>query len=195
MAALVAAFALVDLGDLLSSLDSWGTLTIVLTIVYLLGAAILAYGGWAASGGNLLGDARGVLRVGRLAYADRLVFVGARGVIVGWFLLMWIADVFEFHMLGQVAVFAATLILAIRWLDANPAAGRLPIGAALAVPSLAAIAVVAGAWWLVRVIGGTIELGELIVYPPLVLFTLALAALGFGGFVSIGQARATQPAA
>jgi hypothetical protein len=195
LAAIVGAFALVDLGDLLSSLDAWKTLTIVLSIVYLVGAALLAYGAWAASGGNLLADGRAILGVARLPYADRLVFSGALGVIVGWFLLMWIADVFEFHVLAQVTVLAAVLILAIRWLDRNPTMGRLPIGATLAVPSLAAVAVVAGAWWLARVIGDTIELGVLVVYPPLLLFVLALGALGFGAFVSIGQAREAQTAA
>lgn len=52
-AALIAAFALVKFGDLLSSLDSWGMADIILTIVHAAGAAILAYGAWAVSGGNL----------------------------------------------------------------------------------------------------------------------------------------------
>lgn len=142
-----------------------------------------------------LADARASLGVVKLTYADRFVFVGALGVIVGWFLLMWIADVYQFVLLAQVVVLAGTLTLVVRWLDRNPTAGRLPVSATLLVPSLAAIAVIAGAWWLARVIGDTIELGELIVYPPLLLFVAALAAFGFGGFIAIGQARATQPAA
>src|SRR6266545_618437 len=39
--ALIAAFALVDLGDMLSSLDSWELPTIALTIVYVVGAGTL----------------------------------------------------------------------------------------------------------------------------------------------------------
>ena len=70
-AALVGAFALVDLGDLLSSLDSFKVLTIGLTIVYVIGAISLAYGAWGLSGGSLLSDLRGVLGAVKLGVADR----------------------------------------------------------------------------------------------------------------------------
>ena len=195
-AALVLAFALVDLGDMLSSLDSWEVLRIALTIVYVIGAGILAYGAWATSGGSLSADAQGVLSVARLDLADRFVYAGALGVIVGWFLLMWVADVFKFHTFAQLAVFAAVLVLVVRWLDRNPAAGRSPLGGPWAIVGLAAVAVVTGLAWLVVVIGDTIERGELLVYLPLIVFVLALASLGFGAFLSIGGTRSTaQPTA
>ena len=192
-AALVAAFALVDLGDMLASLDSWEMLTIVLTIVYVVGAGILAYGAWAASGGSITADARGVLGAARLDMADRFVYLGALGATVGWFLLMWIADVYEFHTLAQIVVLVATLVLVVRWLDRNPAAGRSPLPGPWTTVGLAAIAVVAGLWWLARVLGQTIELGEILVYLTLLIFVLALVSLGLGAFLKIGGTRSTQP--
>lgn len=192
-AALVGAFALVDLGDLLASLDSWEVLTIVLTVVYVIGAAILVYGAWAASDGSVIADARGLLGVARLEMADRFVYLGAAGSIVAWFLIMWIADVYEFHTLAQIVVLAATLILVVRWLDRNPTAGRSPLPGPWATVGLAAIAVVAGLWWLARILGDTIELGEILVYVTLLIFLLALVALGLGAFLSIGGTRSTQP--
>ena len=194
-AALVGAFALVDVGDLLSSLDSWELLTIALTIVYVIGAAILVFGAWAASGGSIVADARGVLGVARLEMADRFVYIGALGAIVGWFLLMWIADVYEFHTLAQIVVLVSALILVVRWLDRNPSAGRSPLPGPWTTIGLAGVAVVAGLWWLVRVIGDTIELGEILVYLPLVLFVLALVSLGLGAFLRLGITSPQQPAA
>ncbi len=192
-AALVGAFALVDVGDLLSSLDSWELLTIALTIVYVIGAAILVFGAWAESGGSIVTDARGVLGVARLDMADRFVYSGALGAVVGWFLLMWIADVYEFHTLAQIVVLASTLILVVRWLDRNPGAGRSPLPGPWTTVGLAGVAVIAGLWWVVRVIGDTIELGDILVYLPLLLFVLALVSLGVGAFLRI-DLKSTQPA-
>lgn len=194
-AALVGAFALIDVGDLLSSLDSWETLTIGLTIVYVIGAAILAYGAWGASGGNLVSDLRGALGVMGLALADRLVFIGALGCVVGWFLIMWLADIYEFVTLAQVVVLAATLLLGVRWLDRNPTAGRLMVPAPVTTAALGAVAIAAGAWWFLAVIGRTFEIGGLLVYVPVLLFVLALVALAAGCYLVIARPGAVKPAA
>jgi hypothetical protein len=194
-AALVGAFALIDVGDLLSSLDSWETLTIGLTIVYVIGAAILAYGAWGVSGGNLVSDVRGTLGVMGLALADRLVLIGALGCVVGWFLIMWLADIYEFVTLAQVVVLAATLLLSVRWLDRNPTAGRLMAPAPVTTAALGAVAIAAGAWWFLAVIGRTLEIGGLLVYLPVLLFVLALVALAVGCYLLIGRPGAAKPAA
>lgn len=194
-AALVGAFALIDLGDLLSSTDSWEALTIGLTIVYVIGTATLAYGAWGLSGGNLISDVRGVLGVMRLGLADRLVYVGALGSIVGWFLIMWLADIYEFVTLAQVAVLSATVLLAVRWLDRNPTAGRLPTPGPLTTTALGAVTIAAGAWWFLAVIGRTLEIGGLLVYLPVVLFILALVALAAGCYFLIARPRVATPVA
>ena len=175
-------------------MSQWETITLVLTIAYVAGAAVLAYGAWAASGGSLATDVAGVARVMRLSMVDRLVFLGAAGVIAGWFLLMAIADVYVFTTDAQLAVLAAVLVLIVRWLDRNPGAARLPIGAPWATAGLAAVAVLLGAWWFIRVIGRTLEVGDLSTYVPLVIYLIALAALAVGGFRGIGV-KAPQAAA
>ena len=194
-AALIGAFALVDLGDLLASLDSWEVLTIGLTIIYVIGGASLAYGAWGLSGGNLVADLRSVLGTMRLPLADRLVYVGAVGCIAGWFLIMWLADIYSFGTLPQVVVLAATLALGVRWLDGNPAAGRLMVPAPVTSAALGAVAMAAGAWWFLVVIGRTLERGGLLVYLPVLLFILALVSLAAGCYVLVGRPGAAKPAA
>jgi len=193
-AAIVGAFAFIDLGDLLASMSQWETITIILTVLYVAAAAVLAYGAWAASGGNIVADLSGVRGVMGMSMIDRLVYLGAAGVVVGWFLLMLIADIFTFTAESQIAVLAAVLVLVVRWLDRNPSAGRIPIAAPWATAGLAAIAVLLGAWWFIRVIGRTLEVGDVTTYVPLVIYLVALAALAAGGFLTFG-AKAPQPAA
>ena len=186
-AALVGAFALVDLGDTISSLGDWGTIDIVLTIAEVAGAAILAYGAWAASNGSLTGDAMGVGRVRSLGLADGLLFGGAVGVIAGWFLIMAIADIYNFNQLPQIAVLAAALVLVARWIGRNPGAGTLPVSPTWAVLGLSAVAVLASLVWLVNTLGGSIENGSLTTWIPWLLFVLAVVALGFGAFLGLAK--------
>jgi len=193
-AALVGAFAFIDLGDLISSISQWETLTIVLTVVYVAAAAVLGYGAWAVTGGSVVSDLTGVRGAMRMSMIDRLVYLGAAGVVAGWFLLMVIADIYAFNTLGQVSVFAATLVLIARWLERNPTAGRLPVATPWAVAGLALVAVVASAWWFLRIIGESLQGGDLTVYLPLLIYVVAVAALAVGGFLGIGV-KAPQPAA
>lgn len=194
-AALVGAFVIVDVGNLMSSLDQWEGVTIALTIVYAIGAAILAFGAWAVSGGSLPADAQGLLGAMRLAMADRFVYLGALGVIVAWFLIMVIADVFNFTSQPMVVVFLATLVLVVRWLGRNPGAGRLALPAPWTLVGLAGLTVVVGLWWLAGIIGPTIDrdLLDLTSGITLALYLLALVSLGFGAYLSIGAAQTTQP--
>jgi hypothetical protein len=195
-AALVAAFAFVDLGDTASSLNNWTTLTIVLTLFEVFGAAVLAYAGWAVSGGSLAADVRGVGKVMSLEMTDRFVFVGALGLIVGWFVLMAIADYYSWNLRPQLAVLIGVLILAGRWLDRNPSAGKLPVAYSWLVVGLGAIAVLLGLWWITSVIGDTVEAGSVQVWVPYLIYVLALASLGVGAFLSLGiTASKTPPAA
>lgn len=196
-AALVGAFALIDLGDLIADVSQYSMLSIVLTAAYIVGAAVLSYGAWATSGGSLLADARGVLGAIGLAVADRFVYLGALGAILGWFLLMAIADIYNFTTLPMVVVFAATLVLTVRWLDRNPSAGRLPLPSPWTLVGLAAATVLVGLFWFVGIIGRTISegLADGVAWAIIVLFLLSLGSLGIGAFLSIGGKAGQQPSA
>ncbi|MEW5990942.1 MAG: hypothetical protein AB1736_06305 [Chloroflexota bacterium] len=184
--AIVAAYGLIELGDLLSSLSQWAAFDIVLTIVEVVGAATLAIGAWALSGGSLVGDVTRAAGSIRLEMIDRFVYLGAVGVIVGWFLLMAIADVYEFHVSAQVAVLAAVLILAVRWVGREPGAGSLPVNRPWLIAGLAAVAVVLALWWLLQVLGDTFERGDITIWVPLLVYVLAVASLALGGFLGLG---------
>jgi hypothetical protein len=192
-AAIVGAFALIDLGDTISSLGDWTTVTIVLTVIEVIGAAILVYGGWAASGGSITSDAAGVGGVMGMEMTDRFVYLGAAGVIAGWFILMAIADLYIFNFLPQVGVLAAVLVLAGRWLNRNPGAGALPVPYGYIVLGLGGLAVLVGLWWLINVIGRTFEVGDLTTWIPLLIYVLALVSLGLGAFMSLGTTAPKAP--
>jgi hypothetical protein len=192
-AAIVAAFALVDLGDTASSLGDWTILSIILTLIEVAGAAALAYGAWSLSGGSLAADVTGARKVMAMEMIDRFVYLGAVGVIVGWFILMAIADVYNFTLWPQVGVLAAVLVLGARWVNRNPAAGTLPVPHGWLVLGLGGIAVLAGLWWLINVLGRTFEIGGLTTYVPLLIYALALVSLGLGAFLGLGSAMPKKP--
>jgi hypothetical protein len=196
-AALVGAFALIDLGDMISDFDGWSAVSIALTALYIVGAAVLAYGAWATSGGSLLADAQGPLRAMKMDMIDRFIYLGALGAIVTWFLLMAIVDIYNFNALGMLVVFLATLVLAVRWLERSPAAGKLPLPAPWTIVALAGATAVIGLWWFVGIIGRTISegLADAVAWVVLILYLASLASLAVGAFLSIGGVRATQPAA
>lgn len=187
-AAIVVAYGLVDFGDLLSSLGDWSAIDLVLTAIEAAGAAALAWAAWSLSRGSLAADVTGAAQTMRLGLNDGLVHAGAIGVIVGWFLLMAIADVYNFTVDAQFVVLAATFVLVVRWLNRNPDAGRLPIATPWGVAGLAAVAVLLGLWWFTRIIGDTLEFGDLSTYVPLLIYILALVSLGVGAFLGLGSA-------
>jgi len=193
LAAIVGAYGLVDLGDLLSSLGDWSTIDIVLTIIEITGVAVLVWGAWALDGASLIADVRAAAQVTRLGMNDGLLYAGAVGVVVGWFLLMAIADIFDFHITAQVAVMAAVLALTVRWLARNPSAGSLPVSTPWAIAALGGLVVVLGLWWLVRVIGDTLEFGDLTTYIPMLIYVAALAALAAGAFLGLGKLSPPAP--
>jgi len=187
-AAIVGAYGLVDLGDTLTSLNNWSALTIILTLAEVVGAAVLAYGAWRASGGSLTADAAGARKLISLGMTDRFVYLGATGLIVSWFLLMAIADRYSWNLRPQIAVLIGVLVLVGRWLDRNPEAGRLPVSYSWLVVGLGAIAVVLGLWWVIDLIGPTIDDGSVGVYVPFLIYLVALTSLGLGAFLSLGKA-------
>ena len=193
LAAIVGAYGLVDLGDLLSSLGDWSTIDIVLTIIEITGVAVLVWGAWALDGASLTADVRAAAQVTRLGMNDGLLYAGAVGVVVGWFLLMAIADIFDFHITAQIAVIAAVLALTVRWLARNPSAGSLPVSTPWAIAALGGLVVVLGLWWLVRVIGDTLEFGDLTTYIPMLIYVAALAALAAGAFLGLGKLSPPAP--
>jgi hypothetical protein len=189
-AAIVVGYGLVDFGDLLSSLGDWTAIDLVLTFIEVIGAAAFAYGAWAVSGGRLTDDVMAAARVMSLGLADGLVYVGAAGVVVGWFLLHAIADVFYFDVDSQVVVLAGVLILVVRWLARNPDRGRVPAPPAWSIGGLAAVAVVVGLLWFAKEIGDALEFGDITTYVPMVIFFAALVALAVGAVLGLGGLQA-----
>ena len=190
-AAIVAGYALVDFGDLGSSLGDWTVLSLVLTAIEVAGAAVLAYGAWRVTGGDLVADIASAGRSFRLELIDRFVYVGGLGVVVGWFLIMLVADIYNFNTESQVGVLAAVLVLGVRWIARNPGTGQLPVALPWTIAGLAAIAVLIGLWWLVRIIGETLEIGDLTTYVPLLVYALALVSLAVGAVLGLGGQRAS----
>jgi len=188
--AVIGAYGLVDFGDLLSSFGQWEPAEYVLTIVEVVGAGVLAYGAWAVSGGSLSGDAMAAGGAMRTGMADRFVYLGAVGVVVGWFLLMAIADVFNITVDAQIAILAAVLVLTVRWLARNPGAGALPVPVPWTIAVLGAVAVLLGLWWFARVIGDVLDFGDLTTYIPMLIYLLALASLAVGAFLGLGDLQA-----
>ncbi len=189
-AAIVGAYGLVDFGDLLSSLGDWGAADIILTIIEVAGAAALAYGAWAASGSSVTTDIMAAGRVMALEMADRFVYVGAVGILVGWFLLGAIANFYYVGVDSQLVVLAAVLVLTVRWLERNRSEGKLPAPAPWAVAGLSAIAVVLALLWIIRVMQDTLDFGDITTYIPLAIYLLALASLAVGAVLGV---RSTAP--
>jgi hypothetical protein len=186
-AAIVGSYGLIELGALISDFDGWSAINIVLTIVEVAGAGTLMFAAWAIDGASLASDIAGASGAIRMEMIDRFVYLGAIGVIVGWFLLMVIAQVYNFNVESQVAVLGAVLVLSVRWLARNPAAGTLPMSRQWTITGLAAVSVLLGLWWFIKVIGKTLEIGDLTIYAPLLLYILALVSLGLGAFLGLGR--------
>jgi hypothetical protein len=191
-ATVIGAFALMDLALLITDFDGWNTVTIVLTIVYLIGAAMLLYGAWAATDGNMMADAGSVGGVMSGSLPDRLVLAGATLALLGWFLVLLVAQVFNFVTQAQVAVLAVALVLAVRWSGRDPrAAIRWPLPVPYIVAGLAVVAGVFGLLWFIRIIERTLDIGGLDVVLPVAVYLVGLALLVVGGLLGVRPAGAS----
>jgi peptidoglycan/LPS O-acetylase OafA/YrhL len=185
-ATVIGAFALMDLALLITDFDEWETLTIVLTIVYLIGAAALLYGAWGATDGSLMADLRSMGGVMAGSLPDRLVLAGATLALLGWFLVLLVAQVFNFVTQAEVAVLAVALVLAVRWSGRDPSAAiRWPVPVSYVVAGLAVVAGVFGLLWFLRIIERTLDIGGLDVLLPVVVYLVGLGVLVAGALLAI----------
>ena len=182
----IGAFALMDLALLITDFGEWETVTIVLTIVYLIGAAMLLYGTWGSTDGSLMADLRSVGGVMSGSLPDRLVLAGATLALLGWFLVLLVAQVFNFVTQAQVAVLAVALVLAVRWSGRDPrAAIRWPLPVPYLVGGLAVVAGVFGLLWFIRIIERSLDIGGLDVLLPVAVYLVGLALLVAGGVLGV----------
>ncbi len=188
-AALVGAFAATDLGDLVSGLGSWTTLDIVFTALIVVGAAVLVYGAWRLTGGNIVGDLVGVLGARAGGTPDRLVAIGAAAVIASWVLL----SAFGYTLRTEIAlaILVAVLALTVLWFGAG-GAGEADLF--IAPPLLqASYGIAAGALALIWFLGLLGEFSEVsaIDWIGLIPFLAGAAAMAAGGILGL-QAQATR---
>jgi hypothetical protein len=185
-ATVIGAFALMDLALLLTDFDEWSAVTIVLTIIYLIGAAVLLYGAWGATGGSLMGDLRSVGGVMSGSLPDRLVLAGATLALLGWFLVLLVAQVFNFVMQAEVSILAVALVLAVRWSGRDSRAGiRWPLPVSYIVAGLAVVAAIFALLWFFRIIERTLDIGGLDVLLPIVVYLGGLALLVVGAVLAV----------
>jgi hypothetical protein len=193
-ATLCAAFALMDLALLVTDLDEWSSVTIVLTSVYLVGSALLLWGAWGATGGSLAGDLRSLGGLMSGTMTDRLIVGGAILALLGWFAVLLVAQVFNFVQNIQISVLAVALILVVRWSARDPRSGiRWPVPASYVIAALAVIAAVFALLWFLRIIDDTLDRGGLDVFLPIIVYLGGLALLVVGA-VLIVRPQAGAPA-
>lgn len=184
-AGVVGAYSIYDLGDLISGLNSWSTLDLILTGLAVVGAALLVFGVWRMSGANLVNDAISALTVRGRELPARLVSIGS-SVLIGVWLFLAIFN-YTFRNEIAVAVLAAVLALTVLWLAGSGAAEmKLPVAANLA---LAVLGVVTAALTLLWFVGLLDELDgvDAIDWPFLLLFLAGAAAMAAGGLLGISS--------
>jgi hypothetical protein len=195
-AAVVGVFALMDFALLVTDFDQYEALPLILWAAYVVGAFVLVWGAWSATGGNLATDMTGVAGLMSRPLADRLVYGGAILLLVGWFLVLLIAQIFNFTDDPAVSVLFATLVLAVIWSARDAAAAvRWPIAANYLVAALAVVSALFALIWLSRVIGRIGDAGDLTVYGTLAIYVLGAVAMVAGALLSLQGSLASGPAA
>jgi hypothetical protein len=191
-AGVVAAYAFIDLGNLISELDDWGALTMVLVIATAIGAALLLVAAWRLTGGDIVADATGLVSASGRSMPNRLAILGGSAILVGWFFLR--AGNVGLSDTSILAVLATVLALATAWLAAGGAGAiQWPLPASYVLAGLAAIVALLGLVFLLealRAIGGADPL-DLI---GLILYVGGAAALVAGAVLGLQAQRIPPPA-
>jgi hypothetical protein len=194
-AAVVGVFALMDFALLVTDFDQYEGLTLVLWAAYIVGAAVLVWGAWAATGGNPATDLAGVAGLMSRSPADRLAYGGAILLLVGWFLILLVAQIFNFTDDPAMSVLFATLVLAVVWSARDAAAAvRWPVPTSYLVAALAVVSGVFALIWLSRVIGRIGDAGDLTVYLTLAVYVLGAVAMVAGAVMGLQGSLASSGA-
>ena len=194
-ATVIAAFSVIELALAITDSDDWSSVTLVLEVVFLVGAALLMWGAWQATGGNLMADLMSVTKLMGRSLSDRLVVGGASLALAGWFLVALIAQIYNFVDFVQLSVLALALVLAVSWSARDSSAGmRWPFPASYEVAGLAAVAGIFALLWLSRVAEKTFEIGGLDVFLPLIVYVVGIVALVGGAVLGVMPRGNTPPA-
>ena len=188
-AAILAGFAVADTGDLLGNLGDWGAIDIVLTIVYIVGAAAALWGALAVTGGDLVTDARGLASPSR-PLPERLVLYGALLVPVAWFLLL-LSDNVSMSNDADLALIAVMLAAVLLWAASSGAIRTWPVPAIYAIGALAGLGALLALVWVLQALGGIGDEG-IIAIVGLVVYLVAGLALGAGATLAVRDSMAPQ---
>jgi hypothetical protein len=189
-AGVAATYAAIDIGDLLSELDDWSALTMILVVVAAVGAAILLLAAWRLTGGDVARDVVGLASASGRSLPDRLVLLGGAAVLVGWVVLR--AANASFSDTSALAVLLTVLVLAVVWI-AGGGAGSMqwPVPASLVNVVLGALVGLLALNWLINVLD---DIGDATLFDwvGLVVFIGGAAVLVVGAVLAMqpGRARA-----
>jgi hypothetical protein len=184
-AGIAAAYAAVDVGDMIDGLSSWSALDIAFTLTTAIGAAILLVGAWRLTDGDPLRDVSSLARPAGRSLADRLILLGGLGVIAGWVLLRM--DGFVFRDQDVLQVLLVVLAAAAVWLAAGGAGDiRWPVPASIVIVALSAAVGLLALIWVGRVVD---ELDEF----TIVSWVSAIVHVGAAAAMVAGAALKLQP--
>jgi hypothetical protein len=191
-AAIAAAYAVIDVGDLISELDDWGALTILLVVAAAVGAVILLVAAWRLTGGDLMRDAARLAAPAGASLPGRLVLVGGTVVLVAWVILRTANA--SFSETSVLAVLLTVLTLGAAWIASGGAGPvTLPAPGTLIVAGLAALVALLALYWLSNVVG-SLDRADPLDLVGLVLYIGGAAALAIGAGLGL-QAQRQPPAA
>jgi hypothetical protein len=188
-AAILGGFAVADTGDLLGNLGDWGTIDIVLTIVYIVGAAAALWGAVAVTGGNLVSDAQGLVSMSR-SLPERLVVYGALLVPLAWFLML-LSDNVGMGTDADLALIVVMLAVVLVWATSSGAIRTWPIPASYLIGGTAGLGALLAIVWVLQRISGIGDEGILAI-SGLVVYLVAGIALAAGAALVLRDVLASQ---
>lgn len=186
------AFAIGDIGDLAGTMAAAIAMDYVATVLIVAGIAVMAFGVWRMTGGNLIADAIGLV-AGKRSQAQRLLVLGAALVVV--MLAVLRATPIGFVLQASIGELLAVLAVAAVWLANGSAAQmKMPIASNLVQAALAVVSGVLLALFLLATVGNMSNAPGL-AWLGIVGLVAATAAMVAGGVLGLSRPAATPAAA
>jgi hypothetical protein len=193
-AAVVGAFALVDLGDFLAIVGQLGdiaVLELILWLAYVVAGLVLVWAAWRATGASASADGLSLLSPS-LPMPTRLVYAGAIGAAVGWAVILMGDSVFMYED-SDVAVLCAVLAATALWAGRAGLIRVWAIAPAWVVGSFAGATTVLAVAWAIRIVGDLGKAGALSLVG-IVIYVVAVAALAAGAAIDAYEELGRQQA-
>lgn len=194
-AALVGAFAVVDLGNLVSVVGDLGdvpTLTLLLWVASIVAAFVLVWAAWRATAGDAIADGLGLVSSTR-ALDARLVYLGAAGLALGWAVIT-VDSIVLFRSDSEIALLCGVLAAIALWAASAGIVRAWPVASAYVVAALAGVTGLLALVWLVRILPDVGNAGVIGILG-IVLYVAAVAALVAGAALDARTELARRPAA